>query len=162
MKLLTKEQMIATTKTTRGLIVTICKYDYYQSPENYETNSETNNEQTMNKQSSHTIIYKNERSKEEYYKEKIYKKEKFNFLSELKKIGVKEEVAKSWMEVRKNKKAVNTKIAFDRIKKEIEATGVPANDCITFAVENSWSGFKSEWYSNKKGAFKVPTTFQNF
>ena len=40
MKLLTKEHMITTTKTTRGLIVTICNYDYYQDKKNYETDTE--------------------------------------------------------------------------------------------------------------------------
>lgn len=55
MRVLTKEAMITTTKTTRGLIITICKYDHYQSPENYETNTETNNEQTGNKQWTSTI-----------------------------------------------------------------------------------------------------------
>lgn len=44
MKLLTAHTMIATTKTTRGMIVTICKYDYYQNPRNYETDSETDSE----------------------------------------------------------------------------------------------------------------------
>jgi len=54
MKLLVKENMITTTKTTRGMIVTICNYDYYQNPKNYGTDSETDNETykkpTMNRQ----------------------------------------------------------------------------------------------------------------
>ena len=33
----------ATMKTTRGMVVTICDYDFYQSPENYESNNECNN-----------------------------------------------------------------------------------------------------------------------
>jgi hypothetical protein len=61
MKLLMKEHMVATTKTTRGFIVTILKYDYYQCPENYETDNVTDNEPTMNRQSTDTILkeYKN-------------------------------------------------------------------------------------------------------
>ena len=55
MKLLTKEQMVTTTKTTRGMIVTICNYDYYQNPKNDETYNEIDNETTMKPQSSHTI-----------------------------------------------------------------------------------------------------------
>lgn len=43
MKLLTKENMVTTTKTTRGMIVTVCNYDYYQNPDNYETDSATDN-----------------------------------------------------------------------------------------------------------------------
>ena len=42
-KWLTKETMITTEKTTRGLIITICKYDEYQNPKSYEiTNVITN------------------------------------------------------------------------------------------------------------------------
>lgn len=55
MRLLTKEGMIVTAKTTRGMIVTICKYDYYQNPKNYETGREIDTERTGNRQSTDTI-----------------------------------------------------------------------------------------------------------
>ena len=66
MKLLTREQMITTSKTTRGMIVTICNYDYYQTPGNYETDSEHFNETTRDRQSTDRINKneKNERIKE--------------------------------------------------------------------------------------------------
>jgi len=32
--------MIVTTKVTHGIVITICKYDYYQDPKNYECNNE--------------------------------------------------------------------------------------------------------------------------
>jgi len=35
-------QMIETVKATRGLIITICNYDFYQNPKNYEGNNEGN------------------------------------------------------------------------------------------------------------------------
>jgi len=41
MKYLKKQDMIATRRTTRGLIVTICKYRYYQNPSNYENHDES-------------------------------------------------------------------------------------------------------------------------
>ncbi len=41
---LAKATMITTTKTTRGMIITICNYDYYQDPKNYEAHSESHNE----------------------------------------------------------------------------------------------------------------------
>lgn len=34
--------MIETMKATRGIIITVCKYDYYQDPKNYEGNNEGN------------------------------------------------------------------------------------------------------------------------
>jgi hypothetical protein len=36
LKVLRKRGMIKTMKVTRGMIITICKYDYYQDPKNYE------------------------------------------------------------------------------------------------------------------------------
>ena len=70
---------------------------------------------------------------------------KFNFLSALKSLGVSDEVAHAWMQVRKTKRATNTEIAFTSIKKEIEKSGRKADDCIRHAVEQSWSGFKADW-----------------
>lgn len=39
----TKNTMINTTKTTRGMIITICNYDKYQNPDNYEQHNEQHN-----------------------------------------------------------------------------------------------------------------------
>lgn len=39
-KLLRKAEAIATAKTTRGMIVTVCNYDFYQAWESYENHSE--------------------------------------------------------------------------------------------------------------------------
>jgi len=58
---LRKRGMIRTTKTTRGLIITICNYEYYQDPKNYETNNENITKPTRNEQPSDTI-YKNEKN----------------------------------------------------------------------------------------------------
>lgn len=55
---LTKTSMITTTKTTRGLIITICNYDYYQNPKNYETHNEKATK-TLRSQSTPHTIYKN-------------------------------------------------------------------------------------------------------
>ena len=58
---LRKRGMIRTTKTTRGLIITICNYEYYQDPKNYETNNENITKPTRNEQPSDNI-YKNEKN----------------------------------------------------------------------------------------------------
>lgn len=70
---------------------------------------------------------------------------KFNFKKELINLGVEEKIVSDWLKVRKTKKASNTETAFNRIKSEIESCNLTANECIIIAVENSWSGFKSEW-----------------
>lgn len=70
---------------------------------------------------------------------------RFDFFAALKGIGVSDEVARAWMQVRKTKRATNTKIAFDRVKSEIEKSGRTADDCIRYAVEKSWQGFNATW-----------------
>ena len=81
----------------------------------------------------------------------IINKEKdvrFDFKKSLLEIGVSPQVAEDWLKVRKEKKAANTETAFKRIQKEIELSGLSADECITIAVERSWQGFKAEWVSN--------------
>jgi len=48
MRYLLKHTMAHTTKSTRGMIVTILNYDRYQNPANYETYNETHTRHTMN------------------------------------------------------------------------------------------------------------------
>lgn len=55
MKWLTKHDMITTMKTTRGMIITICNYDYYQSPENYESHTKADTKATRKPQTTDTI-----------------------------------------------------------------------------------------------------------
>lgn len=75
---------------------------------------------------------------------------KYDFKKALLDIGVSEQVAKDWMEVRKAKGAANTETAFHSIQKEILKSGRPADECIRVAVENSWRGFKAEWLANQQ------------
>ncbi len=81
------------------------------------------------------------------------KKKVFNFRLSLIDLGVEEKVADSWMVVRKAKKAVNTEIAFNGIKAQIEKTNKAPNECIKASVENSWSGFKASWIENLNTTF---------
>lgn len=58
---------ITTRKTTRGLIIQIVKYDYYQNPSNYEHHNGDHNEHHNAPQSRHTINKneKNEKKKQQ-------------------------------------------------------------------------------------------------
>ncbi len=62
---LRQEVMITTQKTTRGLIVTICKYDYYQNPSNYDSVYDSDNEATRKRQDTSTINNNGKNDKEE-------------------------------------------------------------------------------------------------
>lgn len=69
MKALVRERMIDTTKTTRGIIITVLNYNKYQDPKNYECYSEHYNETTMKLQPTDTI--REEREEREERKEDI-------------------------------------------------------------------------------------------
>lgn len=58
LKWLRKRNMIQTMKTTRGIVVTICKYECYQSPENYETYTKQKPKPTREPQSTYTLYNK--------------------------------------------------------------------------------------------------------
>lgn len=82
---------------------------------------------------------------------------KYDFKKALIEIGVSEQVARDWMEVRKAKGAANTETAFKSIQKEIQRSGLSADECIRVAAENSWRGFKAEWIINQQRAASRPS-----
>jgi len=55
MKFLREQGMVVTTKTTRGMLITICNYDYYQTPKNYESNKRATTRVTREQQLASTI-----------------------------------------------------------------------------------------------------------
>lgn len=55
MKWLRKADMIATKKTTAGILINIVKYDYYQNPRNYEDHTKATPNATREPQTRHTI-----------------------------------------------------------------------------------------------------------
>lgn len=62
---LTKQQMIATTKTTRGMIITICNYSKFQTVENYEAHNEALKQTTRSHLTPHTIVEEGEEGNKE-------------------------------------------------------------------------------------------------
>lgn len=80
----------------------------------------------------------------------VAKAPKFNFKAELLALGVNEEILTDWLTVRKNKKASNTKTAFNGLMKEITKSGLLVNDAIEYAASKSWSGFKAQWYLSEQ------------
>lgn len=66
---LREENMIVTTKVTRGMIVTICNYDFYQDLSNYEGNNEGTMKGIRREQQGNT---KDKNDKNERMQENIY------------------------------------------------------------------------------------------
>lgn len=70
---------------------------------------------------------------------------RFDFRSALLSIGVSEETADTWMEVRRRAKAVNSELAFKDLCTEIGKTGQTAEECVRLAAANSWRGFRADY-----------------
>jgi hypothetical protein len=87
-------------------------------------------------------------------------KGRFDFLKSLIALGVKEQTARDWMQVRKEKKASNTETAFRKIEQEIAKSGASAEDCIRMSAECSWAGFKAEWMHNRQQKAGTPAPKQ--
>lgn len=78
---------------------------------------------------------------------------KFDFVKALIDIGVSEEYAKAWVDIRKKKKATNSEIAFKLIRSEFEKSymcGMQPNDCVEYAIKREWKGFEYSWVENDK------------
>lgn len=86
----------------------------------------------------------------------IYKGESLEFFKNLISLGVTEEVATAWMEIRKKKKASNSAVAFKEIRKEIEKSGRTADECIRIAVKKDWRGFEAEWLEKNSTPLPAP------
>ena len=95
--------------------------------------------------------------KEEKPKEKKEVDKKFNFKQELLNLGADKELVNDWLTVRKNKKASNTKTAFNNFKKQLNKSCKTINFVLDLCVSNSWSGFNSDWIKkeNKKTNNKI-------
>ena len=84
-----------------------------------------------------------EKKREE--KKRVNKNNTFSFKNSLINLGVDSEVVSQWLQVRKNGKATNTQIAFNKISKQIQLCSLSPNECIIIAVEKSWKGFEAAW-----------------
>jgi len=87
-------------------------------------------------------------SKKEVTKDIVTSVPKFNFKAELLTLGVDKDVLQDWLDVRKKKKAANTKTALKGLLTEVEKSGINIAEAVKISAENSWSGFKAQWYSN--------------
>lgn len=80
---------------------------------------------------------------------------KFNFKKAFLDLGVEKHIIETFLEIRKKKKMTNSELAFNRIKSEIDKSGLKPNDAIKIAAEKSWAGFDTEWL-NKNNQHQTP------
>lgn len=79
---------------------------------------------------------------------------KFNFAKELEIMGVEENAITTWLAVRKKKKAVNSEIALEALKREALKAGFSVNQAVLECCTKSWSGFSADWVINSSGGKK--------
>ena len=91
------------------------------------------------------LTTKKETTKQETTKEK---NSVFNFRKSLLSLGIDKNLVDDWLKVRKTKRATNTQTAFNGLKKQLDLCKLDNNAIIEKCIENSWSGFKSEWLNN--------------
>lgn len=80
---------------------------------------------------------------------------KFDGLAALIALGVSEQVARDWLEIRKAKKLPLTETALEGVKREAGKAGMSLPDAILAACEAGWGGFKASWVADKPS---LPTT----
>ncbi|WP_168377594.1 hypothetical protein [Acinetobacter cumulans] len=82
---------------------------------------------------------------------------KFVFKTELKKAGVSEEAATEFMQVRKAKKAVNTKNAFEKLLEESQKANLSLPQAVDYCLkrQNPWGAFKASWFFNEQQNHQV-------
>ena len=76
MKYLKKRGMITIRKTTRGMVIKVENYDYYQTPSNYDSHTDNQRIATREPQSSHTINKNEKNEKNDKKKETTHTPEK--------------------------------------------------------------------------------------
>lgn len=146
---LREESMIETTKEIRGVVVTICNFNYFQDPENYERNNEGPAKATRRKSSGITIL---EEEVQEGRKKENKDIQNKTCCIEFKPADIDIDLWVALIENRKFKKLQNSKIALTAIINSFRAgvaAGYSMEDCITQYVSCGWQRFNPEWMKNK-------------
>lgn len=75
---------------------------------------------------------------------------KFNFKQELINLGADKQLVDDWLVVRKNKKASNTKTAFNSFKKQLDKSCKTINFVLDLCISKDWKGFNADWIKEEK------------
>lgn len=76
--------------------------------------------------------------------------DKFNAKDYLINLGGDLDLISDWFQVRKTKKATNTKTAMRRFYMQVEKSNYSLNEILEICCEKSWSGFNHEWVKDWK------------
>jgi len=115
--------------SSKGTVIQVVNYAKYQ----LSTSEITNEQPASNQQVTNNKNVKKERST-------IY-----SFLDSLIQNGFDEKLSRDWMEVRKQRNAVNTETAFNDFLTQVQKHGGNKNEILRTCVERSWKGFNHSW-----------------
>lgn len=86
-----------------------------------------------------------EKNKEKKKDENLSAQARNFSVSDLVEKGVSEQVATEFLQVRKNRRAPLTEIAFKGLVRESNKAGVNLNHALTICIERGWQSFKADW-----------------
>ena len=114
-----------------------------------ETKKEPKENQTESKPKTNENVNDNENEKENENKNNL-PPTAFSMYHSLLDLGAEKDLINDWLKVRKNKKATNTKTAFNGFKSQFEKSNKDINTVLRLCIEKSWAGFNSEWITDNK------------
>ena len=82
---------------------------------------------------------------------------KKNARTMLAELGVEDQPAKDWLEIRKAKRAPLTQTALDDLVREAGKAGISVNEAVTICARRCWQGFNSSWDWQGKGTRSTET-----
>lgn len=132
------DNMVVIKSDTVTTQLTVCNYDSYQGERNADEpqmKHERNEDETQVKPIE-------ERKKE--------KKEINTFEASLFEYGFNPELIKQWLIIRKQKKSVNSEIAFKGFIREVEKSHLTKDEILQLCIEKSWKGFEASWVGKPK------------
>jgi asparagine N-glycosylation enzyme membrane subunit Stt3 len=132
-KLISTNEVTSVT-SSQGTIIQIVNYEKYQ----VETNEITNEQPTDNQR-----VTTNNKVKKE-------NKEINTFEASLFEYGFNPELIKQWLIIRKQKKSVNSEIAFKGFIREVEKSHLTKDEILQLCIEKSWKGFEASWVEKPK------------
>ncbi len=125
---------ITSVTSSQGTIIEVVNYEKYQ----LSTNEITEEQPTSNQR---VTTNKNDKKENKYI---------YSFESSLCDYGFDSELVKQWLIIRKQKKAVNSEIAFNGFIREVEKSHLPKNEILKLCIEKSWKGFEANWVEQPK------------
>ena len=142
--LLQKDSMIVTKNVRVTTLLTVCKYDSYQTIGNASETQVKHKRNASETQMTPNNNVNNDNNENKEIKQ-IEKASVFNFRKELLALGGDEQLVSDWMLVRKKLKAVDTKTSLKRFLNQVKLSGKDLNFVLTWVVSKSYKGFEADW-----------------